>query len=131
MEQLMSLKYADSASDTISLNCLQFLVTAVCETGGSGLTLGGTSDSDCGDAGHPACVINYVDYLDADGNPRGGGLVPPAGWFYKRVWLISTPVGSTNLKQITVACKTRFVVGSANTGRVPRATLALFKSSPF
>jgi len=140
MEQLMSLKYDDdpangSGSDTITVsstqNCVQFLVTASCATGGSGLAIGGTSDPDCGDAGHPACVNLYVDYLDIDGNPKGGGLVAPADWFYKRVWQISAPAGTSNLKRIRVACKTRYVIGSQRNGKEPRSVLTMIKSWPF
>lgn len=142
MEQLVSLKFEDGdgpllndGSDTITvtptLNCVQFLVNSDCSTGGSGLAIGGTADPDCGDAGHPACVNLYVDYLDLDGNPLGGGLNPPNDWFYKRVWQISAPVGTNNLKQITVACKTRSIIGPGRAGKEPRAVLTMFKSWPF
>ena len=144
MEQLMSLKYSDGdvdpfvpaqGTDTVTVNagvnCVQFLNDAACATGGSGLVVGGTSEINCGEPGFAACVDLYVDYLDAEGNPLGGGLVPPADWFYKRVWSITQPAGTSNLKQITVACKTRFVVGSGNPSRAPRAILTMFKSSPF
>ena len=138
MEQLISLKYDDDpaaggGSDTVTVsdtvNCVQFLVNPTCNTGGSGLAVGGISDPACGETGHPACVNKYVDYLDADGNPKGGGLTPPADWFYRRVWQIE--LVTANLKRVTVACKTRFEVGSATPGKEPRATLVMLKTSPF
>jgi type II secretory pathway pseudopilin PulG len=68
-EQLMSLAYTDSTSDTT--------VFPTANGGGSGLSVGGSADPN-------APVAQYVDYLDADGNlqPSGGGA--PAGWFYNR-----------------------------------------------
>jgi len=119
---------------TSTQNCVQFLINAACATGGKGLDTvpGGTEDADCGETGHPACVNQYVDYLDADGNPLGGGLAPPANWFYRRVWKIDLPPGTANLKRITVTCKTRSVVGQGGaTGQAPHATLVMFKTFPF
>jgi type II secretory pathway pseudopilin PulG len=139
MEQLMALPYASQTADTVTVNatvnCVQFLVNSACDTGGSGLTPGGTSDPDCGDTGHPACVDLYIDYLDKDGNPLGGGTTPAAGWFYKRVWQIDdNSTDATlpqNLKRITTACKTRFAVGETRPGKEARASMVMYKSYPF
>ena len=78
LEQLLALSYGDSTSDT--------RVFPAPEVGGSGLTIGGSSN--------PATPLPmYADYLDADGalipSPTGA---PPAGWYYQRVWQIK--VGS-------------------------------------
>jgi len=115
LEQLMALAYGDSVSDTRT-----FPTT---NTGGTGLTIGGSSDP-------AAPVALYVDYLDI-----GGSLIPsagttaPNGWYYKRVWQISAPAGTTNLKQLTVTAIVRSAVGG--TGRVPRSTVTSLKTFPF
>ena len=130
MEQLLSLAYTDGdlkpppdASDTASAACFP----KICDTGGTGLAAGGSLD-------FLAPVDGYVDYLDKDGLPLGGGVAPPDGWFYMRVWEIQefTPAGGTvNYKQITVSCRTAFVIGSADIGKSPVAILTTFKSGPF
>ena len=109
----MSLAYTDSTSDTT--------VFPTANGGGSGLSVGGSADPN-------APVAQYVDYLDADGNlqPSGGGA--PAGWFYKRVWQISTPAGTTNLKQITVTTTAASGVGN---GTAPQSSVSALKTSPF
>lgn len=115
IEQLMSLAYGNSTSDT------RYFPAA--DTGGSGLAIGGSADPD-------APVEQYVDYLDADGNLLAplAGVTPPDGWQYKRVWAITS--GGTNLKQITVTVTVR--TGSATTiGRLPRSSITVLKSSPF
>lgn len=113
MEQLMSLAYGDPTTDTTA-----FPPTA---TGGSGLTIGGSSD--------PSAPVTtpgtgYVDYLDISGQP----VASTGNWFYIRVWQISS--FSTNLKQITVTAKTKGQVGSPS-GALPKSTLVSLKSSPF
>jgi hypothetical protein len=133
MEQLLSLAYTDGdlkpppdASDTASAACFP----KICDTGGTGLAAGGSLDFN-------APVDGYVDYLDRDGLPLGGGVAPPDGWFYMRVWQVEefTPppaaATSVNYKQITVSCRTAFVVGSGDVGKSPVATLTTFKSGPF
>ncbi len=112
-EQLMSLAYTDSTSDTT--------VFPTANGGGSGLSVGGSSDPN-------AAVAQYVDYLDADGNllPSNGGA--PAGWFYERVWQISTPAGTANLKQITVTTTAAFGVGN---GLAPQSSVTALKTFPF
>jgi prepilin-type N-terminal cleavage/methylation domain-containing protein len=119
MEQLLSLAYTNTQADT---TC----GVVTCNTGGSGLTNGGSID--------PAAPVTtpgtgYVDYLCADGNPSGVGGCTAANWYYIRVWKIEAPAGTTNLKQITVTCAVRFDV--AGRGTVPQATLTTLKTSPF
>lgn len=113
LEQLLALSYGDTTSDTRAFPATN--------TGGSGLTVGGSSD--------PATpVAFYVDYLDIDGALMpSAGTTAPDNWYYKRVWQISLP--SANLKQVTVTATVKGAVGS--TGRVPRATVASLKTFPF
>src|SRR6266849_2009639 len=117
MEQLISLAYGDSTTDTT--------VFPSTNTGGTGLAIGGSSDPNAPAAG-------YVDYLDKSGNPLSiAGGAAPATWYYIRVWQISTPAGSTNLKQITVSAKVRSGVGSTGTGALPQSTVTSLKTYPF
>jgi hypothetical protein len=113
MEQLLALKYGDAVTDTRT-----FPAGA---TGGTGLTLGGSSD--------PAMPVEkYVDYLDVNGTLLPSvGTTAPANWYYKRVWKIAT--AGTDLKQITVTATVKSAVGS--TGRIPRATITSIKTFPF
>jgi prepilin-type N-terminal cleavage/methylation domain-containing protein len=113
MEQLMSLAYGDPSTDTTT-----FPPTSM---GGSGLTVGGSSD--------PSSPVTtpgtgYVDYLDISGQP----VSSTGNWFYIRVWQISS--FSANLKQITVTAKVKGQVGSP-AGALPKSTLVSLKSSPF
>jgi type II secretory pathway pseudopilin PulG len=113
LEQLMTLSYGDSTSDT-----RQFPAP---DLGGSGLTIGGSSDP-------AAPVALYVDYLDVDGAliPSVNGA-PPEGWFYQRVWQVTSP--KANLKQITV---TTAVARSQGAWVIrPRATVSALKTFPF
>ena len=112
MEQLLSLKYGDLQSDTTS-----FPTT---NAGGTGLAIGGSSDP-------TAPVVGYTDYLDTNGNLLCPcTATPPADWFYKRVWAVSSP--SANLKQITLTTIVKFSVSNAFT---PRASMAALKTNPF
>jgi hypothetical protein len=127
MEQLMSLKYGDDSSDTISADCVLYLVDDDCTTGAAGLLPGGSLD-------FSAPANDYVDYLDREGNPLGGGAAAPAGWFYMRVWRIddnasdaTLPVG---IKRITVSCRTSRTVEMRAGDRLT-ATLTTLKASPF
>ncbi len=115
MEQLLSLAYGNSTSDT------RYFPAA--DTGGSGLAIGGSADPD-------APVEKYVDYLEADGDlmaPLAGTTAPPL-WQYKRVWAVTD--AGTNLKQITVTVTVR-TASTANVGRLPRSTITVLKTSPF
>ena len=118
MEQLISLAYGDTSTDTTT-----FPSTS---TGGSGLTVGGSSN--------PSTPVTtpgtgYVDYLDASGN-----LTTSSGnWYYIRVWQIDLPAGTTLLKRITVTTQIRNSVGGSATGvgALPSATVVSLKTSPF
>ena len=112
MEQLLALAFNDQFTDTT--------VFPATNTGGTGLTVGGSSNPN-------APVAQYADYLDVSGNLLASGGGAPAGWFYKRVWQISSP--SANLKQITV---TTIVFSSVDSrGLTPQSTVAALKTSPF
>jgi hypothetical protein len=114
LEQLLSLSYGDTTSDT--------RVFPATDTGGTGLTTGGSSDPD-------APVALYVDYLDINGSlVASTGTTAPADWFYKRVWEVEVP--SANLKQVTVTAIVRNA-STSGVGDVPRATVAALKSFPF
>ena len=127
LEQLMALSYGDSVTDTRSF--------PAAETGGTGLAVGGSSDP-----GAP--VAGYVDYLNQAGAliPSVGG-VPPAEWYYQRVWRVEQ-VGAADaacpiavsaqqicLKRITVTARVRFA--SQGGATPPRVTIAALKSYPF
>jgi prepilin-type N-terminal cleavage/methylation domain-containing protein len=115
LEQLMALSYGDSTSDT--------RVFPATDAGGSGLSIGGSSNPN-------AQVALYVDYLDPAGTliPSVGGA-EPAGWYYKRVWAITSP--QANLKQITVTATVRTAAAAGMGGGLPRATVSVLKTSPF
>jgi type II secretory pathway pseudopilin PulG len=113
LEQLMALAYGDTTSDT--------RVFPATDIGGSGLTVGGSSNP-------AAPVAQYVDYLDMDGAliPSANGA-PPQGWYYQRVWQVTQP--KANLKQITV---TATVARSSGAYALrPRATVSALKTFPF
>lgn len=113
IEQLMSLSYGDSTTDTTQFPAVS--------TGGSGLTVGGSTDPS-----NPVTSpgTGYVDYLDISGQPT----TSTGNWYYIRVWQISTY--STTVKQITVVTKVKSQVG-APSGALPQSTLSSLKSSPF
>jgi len=113
MEQLLALAYSDSISDTT--------VIPTSNSGGSGLAVGGGQST-------TAPVAQYVDYLQQDGTPLCPctGTTAPAGWFYMRVWQVTSP--STNLKQITVVTTVASTVGHAT---LAKATVTSLKTSPF
>jgi hypothetical protein len=74
MEQLLSLAYGDTASDTVTF--------PTASAGGSGLVPGGSTNTAA-----PANL--YADWLSQDGSLLGGGTAKPANWFYERVWQIT------------------------------------------
>lgn len=115
MEQLLALSYSDSISDTT--------VFPSNSSGGTGLSVGGGLNT-------ASPVTGYVDYLDSSGNllTTPGG-VAPATWYYMRLWQISSPTGTTNLKQISVLTQTATDVGSK--GALPQSTIVTLKSNPF
>jgi prepilin-type N-terminal cleavage/methylation domain-containing protein len=119
MEQLLSLAYNDSITDTRARVATPFGTTS----GGTGLAVGGSADP-------AAPVALYVDYLDARGTPvDAAGTAAPAGWFYRRVWQISLPAGTTGIKQVSVTTDVARRVGWL--GRVPRTTVVSQKTLPF
>ena len=79
---------------------------------------GGTSTS--------APVAGYVDWLGNDGGLLGGGAAQPTGWYYERVWAITTP--SAGMKQVTVTVTVRTAIGGA---LVPKSTVVALKASQF
>jgi Tfp pilus assembly protein PilV len=120
MEQLLALAYADATSDTTV-----FPATAA---GGTGLAVGGSANPS-------TPVTKYVDYLDQSGNLCGTasasciapvGTAAPTGWFYQRVWVVSSP--STGLKQITVTATIAHGFGGANKAL---SVLTVLKTNPF
>ena len=113
LEQLMALSYGDTASDT--------RVFPATDVGGSGLTIGGSSNP-------AAPVAQYVDYLSVDGALiASANGAPPQGWYYQRVWQVTSP--KANLKQVTVTATVRFTSGAY--ALRPRATVTSLKTSPF
>lgn len=122
LEQLISLAYNDCDPS----GCSDTTVFPTANSGGTGLKVGGSADPN-------APVTGYVDYLDTSGNPLtlGAGGAAPSNWYYIRVWQISTPAGTSNLKQITVTAKVRFGVGSRGVGAPPQSTVTMLKTNPF
>lgn len=128
LEQLMSLSYGDTISDT--------RVFPAVEDGGSGLIPGGSSN--------PAAPVHlYVDYLSIDGVllPAAAGA-QPEGWYYQRLWQVeevgvqdpSCPAAVSPaqrcLKRITVTATVRFAA-QGGAGVMPLATVAALKTYPF
>ena len=111
MEQLLALAYTDASSNTV--------VFPAAASGGTGLTVGGSSNPD-------APVTGYVDWLGADGGLLGGGTTQPAGWQYQRVWLVESP--STGIKRLTVVSRVRLAVGKA---LPPQSTVVAVKAAQF
>ncbi len=111
MEQLLALAYTDAQSDTV--------VFPVGSSGGTGLALGGSDDP-------AAPASGYVDWLAQDGSLLGGGTAAPDGWFYERVWLVSSP--SSGVKQISVTATVRSSVGNT---LIPRSTVVALKAAQF
>lgn len=114
MEQLLALAYADGTSDTT--------VFPAVTSGGTGLAVGGSANTN-------TPVEKYVDYLDQSGNLLVAvGITPPANWYYKRVWAVTTPAGTTDLKQITVTATVARGFGGANKAV---SVLTVLKTKPF
>jgi hypothetical protein len=114
MEQLQELTYGDAQSNTTVFPSLN--------NGGTGLTVGGSSNP-------AAPVVGYTDYLDSNGNilctvATPCAAVPPATWYYKRVWQISTP--SANLKQMTVTAIVKTSVAGA---QLSQSTVSSYKTN--
>jgi len=113
LEQLLALTFPDTTSDT--------RVFPAADTGGSGLTVGGSSNPD-------APVALYVDYLDVHGSLLAAvDTTPPASWYYTRVWQVEAE--GAELKKVTVTTTLKSAVGGI--GRIPRATVSAMKTFPF
>ena len=112
MEQLLVLAWGDAVSDT--------RVFPAAASGGTGLSIGGNANPD-------AAVAGYADYLDKSGTliATADGSAP-AGWFYKRVWAVSSPMA--NLKQIEVTVTVESTLGRT---APPRSTVTSLKTFPF
>ena len=138
MEQLLTLAYGDSTSDST----VPLLTSGAMAATGTGLLKGGSSN--------PASpATKYVDYLDQSGNlcgspsalavtpasarcPAPVGTAKPDNWFYQRVWAIddSTTDGTlpVNLKRITV---TATIARGFGGGNKAISVLTVLKTSPF
>ncbi len=111
MEQLLVLAYTNATTDTT--------VFPAAAAGGTGLAIGGSLN--------PAAPVNgYVDWLAADGTLLGGGVAPPAQWFYERVWQVAAY--TANVKQISVLVTTRWAFNGAT---APTSTVVALKASQF
>jgi hypothetical protein len=111
MEQLLAIVYTDSNTNTV--------VFPAVSPGGTGLAVGGSSDTSAPQNG-------YVDWLAQDGDLLGGGTTPPEDWFYQRVWQITQL--TAGVKEITVTATVKSAVGNA---LVPKSTVVALKSSRF
>lgn len=122
MEQLLGLAFKDGAStsgtDTTAIDPATNTYTL--GTGGTGLVAGGSLNT-------TAPLNGYVDYLDANGNPLGGGAAQPARTFYVRVWQITDTSSTLKTISVTVAA----VTGVNSTNAAPNSTVSALKSKPF
>jgi type II secretory pathway pseudopilin PulG len=124
MEQLMGLAFADCKAGSPAAQCTDTTTIDTTTnsyslgTGGTGLAAGGSLTT---------ATSGYVDYLDGNGNPLGGGATAPSNWSYQRLWAI-TDVSAT-LKQISVKVNARSGAGGPSVA--PNATVTSLKSSPF
>jgi uncharacterized membrane protein len=124
MEQLMGLAFTDCQAGSPAAQCTDTTTIDTTAnsyslgTGGTGLAAGGSLTT---------TTLGYVDYLDGNGNPLGGGATAPSNWSYARLWVI-TDISAT-LKQISVQVNARSGVGGPSVA--PNATVTALKSSPF
>jgi len=119
MEQLLALRFCDGTSDTT--------VIPTSSAGGQGLAgcVGATTTPQAGGGlSTTAPTAGYVDYLDASGNL----VAAAANWEYIRVWQISIPAGSNNLKQIDVLTQVRTAVGGSQT--LLQSRVSTLKANP-
>lgn len=121
MEQLLALAFCNGTTDTTVFPAVDGpgtgLAGCVDNVAGTPKTGGGLSIT--------APAAGYVDYVDANGNP----VAQTANWQYVRVWQISTPAGTNQMKQIAVKCQVRSSVGGRTLA--PNATVVSLKSFPF
>jgi len=122
MEQLLGLQFTDGqagaglGTDTTSIDTVNNTYTL--GTGGNGLLAGGSLTTR---------TNAYVDYLDANGNPLGGGSTQPGNAYYIRTWQITDT--SSSLKTISV--RVAAVSGVNTRNAAPTSTVTALKSSPF
>jgi Tfp pilus assembly protein PilV len=114
MEQLLALSFADTQSD------LTVASLTPATSGGVGLTAGGSIN-------YGAPSGSYVDYLDATGNPLGGGSTAPSSWYYVRMWKVTDQ--TSTLKKIEVKVWARSAVNGISS--LPQSAVTALKSSPF
>ena len=131
MEQLLALKFCDGGTNGQSgTDTTQY--PAVAGAGATYTGLAGCSDPvkgvplSGGGLSTSSPTTGYVDYLDASGSP----LSSTGNWEYVRVWQISIPSSSAQLKQISVLTQARRAVGS-NNGLLPQSTVTALKTFPF
>jgi prepilin-type N-terminal cleavage/methylation domain-containing protein len=115
LEQLMSLSFGDTTSDT--------RVFPSTDLDGSGLTVGGSFNAD-------APEKLYVDYLDMNGTLLEAKDGEPKDWFYKRAWAVAKEGGKDTLKRITVTTTVR-VASQGGIGELPLSTVSALKTAPF
>jgi len=126
MEQLLGLAFNDCKNNDASVNCTDTTSvdtannTYTLGTGGTGLYQGGSLSTS-------APTNGYVDYLDASGNPLGGGATKPANTFYIRVWQITDTTATLK----TISVRVASVTGVNTTNAAPNSTVTALKSSPF
>jgi hypothetical protein len=108
MEQLLSLDFTDSSTDTTS-NTYPMPAT------GTGLGGDMAANTTVGGTNPLAPVAGYVDYLDFTGNRQQAA----AGSFFTRVWQIS--LDGTKMKTLTVVTRASGQAGSR--GAVQTSTL--------
>jgi hypothetical protein len=129
MEQLLALTFCDGGTTgTSGTDTTQFpavVGTGANYTGLAGCTAAGAPNSG-GNLTPSAPATGYVDYLDAAGSPVPNGAA--GAWEYVRVWQISVPAGTTNMKQISVLVQARRSIGN---GLAPQATVVALKTFPF
>ena len=127
MEQLLALAFCDGGTNgTSGTDTTQFPAVA-----GSGATYTGLAGCSNMTTGVPltggslntaAPSTGYVDYLDASGSPV------TTNWEYIRVWQISAPAGTTQMKQISVLVQVNRAIGD---GAAPQSTVVAMKTFPF
>jgi Tfp pilus assembly protein PilV len=112
MEQLLSLSFSDSTSNTA--------VCPTATTGGTGLGGAMSGNSAVGGVVSGSPVSQYVDYIDSAGNLQ----TTSSGALYVRQWSIATN-SSANLKTVTVVVR---AIISSNGAAAPATTLVSMKS---
>ena len=111
MEQLTALSYLDGSTNTT--------VYPSAPTGGTGLGGVMAGNATVGGTARGAAVLNYVDYLDVNGN------LSVTGALYTRQWSITTNAAG-NLKTITVVV---YASSAQGPGAAPSSTLISMKSN--